>query len=103
MAARPEPYRPRRFDGLGLWPVGDGVLKAYGISATPEPVETARIDAAKACVAALTIEGPDGGFVILHRGEEAMWLLVHWWMPGGMLAERLFPSRPRHRRRLPCR
>lgn len=30
------------------------------------------------------------GFVILHQGEEGRWLLVHYWLPGGIASRRLY-------------
>lgn len=30
------------------------------------------------------------GFAILHEGEEARWLLLHWWVKGGIAARKLW-------------
>ncbi|TDH39373.1 hypothetical protein E2A64_01560 [Pseudohoeflea suaedae] len=30
------------------------------------------------------------GFAILHVGEEAVWLLLHFWLPGGIVSRHLW-------------
>ncbi|MFD2238858.1 hypothetical protein [Aureimonas populi] len=67
-------------------------MKCYAIRATSEALDPAVLDAAAARVAAEPPPAGSLGFVILHRGEEAVWLLLHWWLPGGMLAERLWSA-----------
>lgn len=84
-------YAARSMRCEDVWHSGSSTLKLYTITATPEPMSAGAMDAGREIV-----DG-DGsangvGFVILHRGEEALWLLLHWWMPGGILAERLWSS-----------
>ena len=32
------------------------------------------------------------GFAILHEGEEGLWLLLHWWLAGGIATQLLWRS-----------
>lgn len=86
-----EAYRPRAMRFAGLWETGRATLKLYTIRATPEPMSAEALASARETVEADgSATGP--GFVVLHRGEEALWLLLHWWLPGGILAETLWSS-----------
>ncbi|KAB0682902.1 hypothetical protein [Aureimonas leprariae] len=84
-------YRPRAVRSAGRWEADHAALKLFTITATPEPMSAEAIALARETVVA------DGsanglGFVILHRGEEALWLLLHWWLPGGILGQLLWSS-----------
>ncbi len=86
-----EIYRPRAVRFAGVWETARAALKLYTIVATPEPMADAALSTARETVEADgSAEGL--GFLVLHRGEEALWLLLHWWLPGGSLAERLWSS-----------
>ncbi|RIY00734.1 hypothetical protein D3218_09985 [Aureimonas flava] len=85
-----ETYRPRASGTLGHWRAGSAQVKAYAIRADGDPLGDDLQRAARDLVGAEDLGGAELGFAIVHRGEEAVWLLLHWWMPGGMLAERLW-------------
>jgi hypothetical protein len=93
-----EVWAPRSVVRLGLWPAGPVELKAYGILAdASRPLDSDLVEPARAVAegegpAIGTTEHRGIGFVILHRGTEANWLLVHWWIAGGACAERLYAS-----------
>jgi hypothetical protein len=85
-------YRPRSARFLKLVTTSGGVLKLNGLSAAAGgAIEEPLVDAAtQTLITAGEAEAPaghhDAGFAILHRGEEAFWLLLHWWIPGGILS-----------------
>jgi hypothetical protein len=78
------------------WSVEGWRFKVYVISrADPVVIPEAAEGRARELVAESVPElaesgGYGAGFVILHRGDVGMWLLVHWWLPGGLLAELLW-------------
>ncbi len=80
-------YKARDFNYLGTWRIEHTALKVYTIQLQSDSV---RIDdiltAAKAHVMeklprAVQEEGGghDVGYLIVHVGEVATWLLTHWW------------------------
>lgn len=98
----PEVYRPRRFAGLDLWTFGAKRFKTIGISCN---VNRAPFAASPGTVAASRtfVEGllPDMdllgghfdlGYIILHEGEAANWLLFDWWIEGGIACQILCRS-----------
>lgn len=97
----PEPYLPRRIAPLGVWQDDERALKAYAIQRDPDPAVPMLADtvAAAARDAALRVRreqaGPrdhDLGYVIAHVGEEAVWLLVDWWISGGIVCQRMLSA-----------
>jgi hypothetical protein len=89
-----EIWHPRKVRPLGLWRTEERILKAYGMHGTDADLSAAHIETAQALVARtfLNAEGRTNtpyGFAILHRGDEAVWLLLHWWLDGGICAQRL--------------
>jgi hypothetical protein len=88
-----ERWRPRPVLPLGVFSCGPAILKAYAILAdtarplTSTPVESARtvVEAAAPALRATPHRGL--GFVLIDRGEEAVWLLLHWWMERGVCAQ----------------
>lgn len=91
-----ELYRPRRYRFAGLTTLRTARLKTYVIDRTE-----AELPANEALAAVFRYhdetEGsvvPDGalGHVMVHRGEEGDWLLLHWWTPGGIMAGHLLKS-----------
>lgn len=80
-----EPYRPRPTRTLGVVERAGWTLKLIGITADGEPLTADEGDAAlQAAERALprparTRTRPGIGFVIAHRGTEALWVLVCWW------------------------
>ena len=101
-APPPAPYARRRFGSLGLWEGGGFALKAYAINKDTEPAlpllpgnvaGAARAHVAGRLDAARAEGGHYGlGYVVLHRGEEANWLLLDWWIEGGIGCQLLSSS-----------
>ncbi|WP_062114322.1 hypothetical protein [Aureimonas sp. AU40] len=89
-AVTQERYRPRRIRSLGRTIANETALKLYGIEVEGAALGPVSIERAKYVLAAHAPGPGHVGFAILHRGEEAVWLLLHWWMAGGILAERLW-------------
>lgn len=102
MALRSEPYRPRRIAPIGTWLESGHAIKAYGIHRDPDRQGTILSDAvatcARAAVHAVLDEHAGGersqglGFCIAHVGEEAVWLLVDWWISGGIVCQRMLSA-----------
>ncbi|WP_242184579.1 hypothetical protein [Saccharopolyspora soli] len=78
----------RRTDFHGLVVAGEWRLKLYAISAdgqgVPEQLRDGAVETARSHLPA----GSGCGFLIVHRGEDATWLLVHWWQ-GDILCQHL--------------
>ena len=93
-----ERWAPRTVVRPEPWSCGGVPLKTYGVLADASKplgeglVAAARgiVESAAAEVAAAPHQGV--GFVILHRGSEGVWLLLHWWEEGGICAQRLWRS-----------
>lgn len=87
-------YKQRRFRTLQPWKFGPTLLKVHLISSKldREPYAESKdiVSAARRWVGgllpAMSEEGDhfDVGYVILHEGEAAHWLLFHWWIRGGI-------------------
>lgn len=105
----PEPYLPRRFEPLGNWNLAGHILKAYAIhhdARHPAPLLDAALAAAARAAAgeALAEHAQDArshglGFCMVHVGQEAVWLLVDWWITGGIACQRMLSAplaRPGH-------
>jgi hypothetical protein len=72
-----EPYRPRRIEPLGVVERAGWPIKLIGITAGADLPDDAEVAAA---VDVAEREQPRGfGFCIVHRGAEALWVLVCWW------------------------
>ena len=83
-------YTPRRFRDGGLVALGTSRFKFYlidsaGDASDADAMEAAVRDYARACPHVWTIDDSALGHIIVHRGEEALWLLVQWWVGGGIL------------------
>ncbi|WYX29301.1 hypothetical protein WJ976_28555 [Achromobacter denitrificans] len=102
MPLPPEPYVPRRIACLDTWRDAAHTIKAYAIQRDPDPAapmlsaEVAR--AARDAAAAVLRDHAAGershglGFCIVHVGEEAVWLLVDWWLSGGIVCQRMLSA-----------
>ncbi|MFK7822493.1 MAG: hypothetical protein AB8G99_27610 [Planctomycetaceae bacterium] len=68
----------------GVREVNGWKLKIYEISLTGQSIASHIVAAAMECVRARTIwptdVEPKCGFVILHHGKEAVWVLAHVWV-----------------------
>jgi len=90
MSAAPDRYRPRYVSVLGLGGPGGAALKLYGIDVEGRALDPNLLKEMHALLSDHSSGNGRSGFVILHRGEDAVWLLLHWWMDGGILTERLW-------------
>lgn len=98
----PEPYFPRRYAHLDTWSEAGHTIKVYGIHYDPDRtgpiVSSAVADAARTAVNAVLKEhahdedSHDLGFCIVHVGQDAVWLLVDWWITGGIACQRLLSA-----------
>jgi hypothetical protein len=87
---------------LDQWNEDGLAIKAYAIQRNPDPgVPMLSPDVAaaarKTAMAALKHHARDArasglGFCIVHAGEEAVWLLVHWWISGGILCQQMYSA-----------
>ena len=79
------PYVPRRTEHLGVVSVRRWNVKVVGVSVTDDLPGQDAVDAALVVADACLPEGPREplqapvGFVLVHRGEEALWVIVGWW------------------------
>lgn len=83
-------YQPRHFSGRNPLEIGPATFKSYliDLQASLPPADALRQAASLAIEDLIRLGSVPAeaiGFVILHRGEEANWLLVHWWADGGIL------------------
>jgi ketosteroid isomerase-like protein len=80
-----EPYRPRSARFIELWQPDGWLLKLYGLAYEGERPRAEVVEAAKRSArAALPRPGRTHdrygvGFVIVHDGQDACWLLIDWW------------------------
>lgn len=78
-------YRPRHFTFHGIWNLDAIDLKVYGISVSPNGLEGGVLEAAFEHVRNRTPEIDEAGgsekvgFVVIHAGKDATWLLLNWW------------------------
>ncbi len=95
-------YQPRNFRHHGLWTVGDLRLKVYEIhpdgqaSIAPALMHSAQQFIGAHIPAARADEGEDHalGYVVVHAGKMANWLLVHWWAYGDIVLASLASAAP---------
>ena len=91
-------YSERYISRFGLWQLDNWTFKVYGIVAGERGLSEDRYyQSAKQSVAALIPEANatahhDNGFVIVHYGTEQVWLLINWWVQGGICAGRLLKA-----------
>ncbi|URQ74823.1 MAG: hypothetical protein NBV76_09830 [Candidatus Ochrobactrum gambitense] len=91
-------YRPRAAWFDGLTECGPATIKLNIIEADPSnplaeaAVGIARRQIANAAARLEALPHQDAGFAILHQGEESLWLLLHWWLEGGIATEMLWQS-----------
>jgi hypothetical protein len=97
-----EPYASRRMAFFDRWNEDGLAIKAYAIQRNPDPAVqllSAEVAAAarKTAMTALKNNACDVrasglGFCIVHVGEEAVWLLVDWWISGGILCQQMYSA-----------
>lgn len=75
-----KPYRPRRTDPLGVHRVAGWSVKLTGITADGAEMSLEQRRAALgAAERTLPANDPGAAFLVAHRGEEALWVIVGWW------------------------
>lgn len=89
LVADAKPYVRRLFQYMGVQDLGGGTFKLYMIDLDPDaglvdPPDAAALSYATTFSGQRLSDAPIG-FIILHKGEEGDWLLLHWWAPGGIL------------------
>lgn len=102
MMLSPEPYCPRLIAPLGVWREAGHSIKAYGIHRDADLVGPILSEAVTASVRAAVRDvldelggGPRShglGYCIAHVGDEAVWLLVDWWISGGIVCQRMLSA-----------
>ncbi|WP_246302358.1 hypothetical protein [Achromobacter anxifer] len=97
-----EPYAPRRMAFIDHWREDGLAIKAYAIQRNPDPAVALLSDEVVAAARRTAMTGLQDsardpratglGFCIVHVGEEAVWLLVDWWISGGILCQRMYSA-----------
>lgn len=89
--AHSAPYRDRRTWLVEVAELSGVKLKIYGMCGEGKEVDSLTTDHAKSFVESRANFGPDAkyGFIVVHHGEEAIWLLVDWWIED-ILHQQLF-------------
>ena len=88
-------YRPRRAWFQELVEVGAASIKLNAICGMDRHIEADVFDTARARLVTARSEierTPQlgAGFAILHEGDEGRWLLLHWWVAGGIATRKLW-------------
>lgn len=102
MAPPPEPYVPRHIAHIDTWRNAGYAVKIYGIHhdlylAGPILSDAVVASVRTAVYAVLDEHSTDArghglGFCIVHVGQEAVWLLVDWWISGGIVCQRMLSA-----------
>lgn len=93
------PYRPRLTRSMGTVQRAGWTVKIIGITAGPELPDDLELAAAIARAEEhlpqppRTDERPGIAFLIVHHGDEALWVIVAWWWLD-ILYQRLFRADP---------
>lgn len=87
---------------IDQWREDELAIKAYAIQRNPDPAVpllpaevamAARKTAMSAVQGAASDPRATGlGFCIVHVGEDAVWLLVDWWISGGILCQQMYSA-----------
>ena len=102
MAHPSEPYSPRYISYVDTLVDADFAIKIYGIRHQEEFTGPILTEAVAASVHAAIRSVLDEharhdrsyglGFCIVHIGEEAVWLLVDWWISGGIVQQKMLSA-----------
>jgi len=97
-----EAYLSRHIAYIETWNDDGHAFKVYAIDCAPKPVaptpEESVLASARESVRQLlnNLESEDPtqrlGFCIVHMGQEAVWLLLDWWVPGGIVCQRMLSA-----------
>ncbi|QDY68178.1 hypothetical protein [Qingshengfaniella alkalisoli] len=89
-------YTPRDFAPLDPWELGGVSFKVYSIALQGShrtlSLEVAARDFVVETLPDLIAREGDAkgvGYIILHEGEDANWLLMHWWAHGEICCQSL--------------
>ena len=80
-----EPYKKRHFKSLTNWKIKDLIIKPYSISKDNKVINKDVMDKALAYTQEIIptmLKDHDhnsAGYVIVHKGDMGIWLLVHVW------------------------
>ena len=87
------PFRDRRTSLIEVVSIAGVNIKLYGICARGAEIADATVNSAHSFMHREVAFGSAAkfGFAVLHHGEEAMWLLVDWWIED-ILHQQLFWS-----------
>lgn len=102
MSYLPETYRPRHFAYIDRWDECGHTFKVYVIDCGLDPVARPPADSvltsARLSVRKLLGETESKnpierlGYCIVHMGQDAVWLLVDWWVSGGIVCQRMLSA-----------
>ncbi len=87
-------FSERHLRPAGVASAGDWRVKQYRVAVTEQPIEAAVVAAAEACLPALmpaaaaTDATPRVAFSVLHKGVDAVWLMVYAWVYGEIVHSR---------------
>jgi hypothetical protein len=93
-----QPYEQRSVRHLGTWAHEGWLLKVYGLAYRGDVPPSKVVAAAKRTAAEalpMPAQTPDRygvGFLVVHEGQDARWLLVDWWGFESVLHHRLMVS-----------
>nr|WP_272213343.1 hypothetical protein [Marinicella sp. W31]MDC2879295.1 hypothetical protein [Marinicella sp. W31] len=90
-----ERYSPRVAGFVRDVHADGGLVKLNGISTSPElDFSDAELEAAVAVVETAKTDRAhlNAGFAVLHRGEDGLWLLLHWWLEGGIASHAMWQA-----------
>lgn len=97
-----EPYLPRRIAHIDTWHTAGHTFKTYGIHRDLDralPYLSDAVDASVRAVVRDVLAENTGdkrnhrlGFCIVHIGDEAVWLLLDWWLSGGIVCQRMLSA-----------
>ena len=76
------PYKDRRTWLIEVADIANLKMKIYGMVGAGKEIQSPSVKAAKSFIEASVDFGskPKFGFIVIHHGEEALWLLVDWWI-----------------------
>lgn len=90
------PYVKRHFSSLGIWQAGKFRVKVTAIRCEPGDMRTELKQKAQKFVNLRLPELAERegdhhnlGFVVIHQGKDATWLLMHWWAHGEICCQEL--------------
>ncbi len=77
---------------IGTLPIKFNAICADGHEISDRLFDKARAQCREAEAEIARSPHRGAGFAILHEGEEGRWLLLHWWLDGGICARKLWQA-----------